>query len=261
MKIVRIVPIILFSVLLIFCSDPKTKSGSSDHLIMSTLWFQQSAEMTYSFEQAYDRASWLMLTKLDTLKEGSPAVVLDIDETVLDNSPYEVELIQTGSSYRSETWKGWTDQARAAALPGALEFTRMAQDRGVAVYYITNRTQDELISTILNLNNLGFPNADSLHVLPKTTTSDKSARRLSVQSKHEILVYVGDQLTDYHQRFAERGADLGKPTVNRDKQELLHNFVLLPNPMYGEWESAVYKNKTDRPDDEKRVLRLQHLKK
>jgi 5'-nucleotidase (lipoprotein e(P4) family) len=234
--------------------------GPSDHLVMATLWFQQSAEMQHAYEQAYHYATMLMLAKLDTFRSGSPAVVLDIDETVLDNSPYEVYLIQNGLTYTEENWKQWTDRARAAALPGALAFTQKAAEKGVEVYYITNRLERELESTLRNLDSLKFPFADREHVLLKSNSSNKAERRELVKAKHIVLVYVGDQLTDYSESYAQRGDDLGKPHTANTKGELLNNFVLVPNPMYGEWEGAVYGNDWSKSATEQRKLRKEALK-
>ena len=68
-----------------------------------------------------------------------PAVILDIDETVLDNSYYQARQVRDNSAFAAETWDRWCLEARATAIPGALEFTRDAEKRGVTVFYITNR--------------------------------------------------------------------------------------------------------------------------
>ena len=234
----------------------------SKHKVMSTLWFQQSAEMEASYLQAYTWAKFLVDAKLDTMDAASPkGVVLDIDETVLDNSPNEVRLIREGQTFGSKTWKEWTDQARAKALPGALDFTKYATEKGVEVFYISNRKLNELEATLINLQNLGFPNADSTHVLLQGESGDKTERRSIVQSKVDIILFVGDNLTDYSEDFADRGADLGKELVRLRASEWLYEFVMLPNPTYGEWEKAIYKNDYRLPDSVKFNRRLDILQK
>ncbi|UII33078.1 5'-nucleotidase, lipoprotein e(P4) family [Fulvivirga ulvae] len=215
----------------------------SQQLVTSVLWYQKSAEMVAAYLQAYKYAEMLVDSKLKTIRSRLPlAVVLDIDETVLDNSPYEAQLIEKGKTYESATWKLWTDEARAKALPGALEFVNFAKEKGVEIFYISNRKTDELESTIENLKKYRFPDADEKHVILKSSTSDKTARRGKVSSTHTILVFVGDNLTDYSELYADRGSDMGKELVLKNKEELLYNFVILPNPMYGEWEGAIYNN-------------------
>lgn len=234
----------------------------SQQLVTSVLWYQKSAEMVAAYLQAYKYAEMLVDSKLKTIRSRLPlAVVLDIDETVLDNSPYEAQLIEKGKTYESATWKIWTDEARAKALPGALEFVTFAKEKGLEIFYISNRKTDELDATIENLKKYKFPDADAKHVILKSSTSDKTARRQQVAATHTILVFIGDNLTDYSELYANRGSDLGKELVMKNKQELLYNFVILPNPMYGEWEGAIYDNDYGISDKMKLQKRLQILDK
>jgi len=241
--------------------EPKNyKKQLADQLVLATLWFQQSAEMEASYLQAYEWAKFLIDQKLDTLPKGTKAgVILDIDETVLDNSPYEAQLIRQGDQYGSATWKAWTDQARARALPGALQFVNYARSKGVDVFYISNRRENELAATLENLDSLGFPNADAAHVLLMKDTGDKTSRRAAVSEQVRVILYVGDNLTDYSEAFADREEDLGKEMVHSTKGKWLYEFVMLPNPMYGEWEKAIYGNDYRLPDSVKVQRRLDAL--
>ncbi len=265
MKVKTILPILI--ILVAACSQPKKEAPINhrqqlaEQLVLATAWFQQSAEMEATYLQAYEWGKFLIDRKLDTLKKGTKAgVVLDIDETVLDNSPYEVQLIQEGEQYGSKTWKAWTDQARARALPGALDFVKHATERGVEVFYISNRRENELAATLRNLDSLDFPNADSTHVLLMKDTSDKTARRAHVASQAQIILFVGDNLTDYSEAFADRGEDLGKQIVHDTKDTWLYDFIMLPNPTYGEWEKAIYGNDFTLADSVKVQRRLGVLK-
>lgn len=232
----------------------------SQQLVMATLWHHTSAEMVASYLQAYRYGELMLDAKLDTVSLRKPAaVVLDIDETVLDNSPYQVDLIKNQMQYGSATWKQWTDQASAEALPGALDFVNYAKSRGVQVFYISNRREDELSATISNLRVHGFPNAEERFVLLRTTTSDKTERRQQVESAYEVLVYVGDNLADYDEKYSNRGDNYGRELVIINKEELLSNFVILPNPMYGEWERAIYDNRTVISPEEKLRKRAEAL--
>jgi len=244
------------------CTDTKTsKEQLSQQLEGAVLWYQQAAEMRLSYYQAYAYAKVILDKNLASLNaDQKPAVVLDIDETVLDNSPYEGYLIENGETYGSKTWKEWTSMAKAEVLPGVKDFISYAQSKGVEVYYISNRTVDMLNSTIDNLKTEGLPNADSTHVLLKEETSDKTIRRNKVRETHQIIVFVGDNLTDYHELYADRDAGMGKDLVDQNLAELLNNFVMLPNPMYGEWEAAIYKNDFNQADSTKLKLRRQSLK-
>jgi 5'-nucleotidase (lipoprotein e(P4) family) len=244
-------------------ADSNEKLSESEHLVMATDWFQKSAEMRACYYQAYQLAKWRLDQKLASRQNQKPAaIVFDIDETVLDNSAYEVHLIQTGQLYSSEGWKQWTDRVDARALPGALEFTKYAKSKGVEVIYISNRKADEREPTLKNLKKEGFPNADSVFLFLReiNQNNDKTMRRNTVIETYDVLLYVGDNLTDFSQIFAERGADLGFQVVDSLRDLFGDNYIILPNPTYGEWEGAIYGNNYKQTPEKKRALRKRVLK-
>lgn len=243
--------------------DPNERLSESEHLVIASNWFQNSAEMRACFYQAYNLAELKLKQHLENYKGNKPAaVVLDIDETILDNSPYEKYLIDKGELYSGLTWKIWTDKAMANALPGAVEFTNAAKNMGVQVIYISNRKAEELESTINNLIELGFPNADPhfVYLRGMDKSNDKTERRNRVMEKYEVLLFIGDQLTDLNKIFANRGTDLGFEPVDSYKDGFGDKFIILPNPMYGEWEGAIYGNDYTLSAGKKRALRKKILK-
>ncbi|MCP4460976.1 MAG: 5'-nucleotidase, lipoprotein e(P4) family [Cytophagales bacterium] len=259
---------ISLTVLLIGCQSPPTGQQDeadysrqiTEQSVLANLWFQQSAEMTASYLQSYNYAKILLDAKLDTArKEGKYGVVLDIDETVLDNSPEAVSRIKKGDTFNKKDWKKWSDESRAKELPGVKDFVDYAIERNIEVFYISNRMVDELDATMKNLRELGFPNADEQHIFLKSTTSDKTDRRAIVSDQVEVLLYVGDNLRDYQDIFGKRGDDMGKNLVYEKRQELLNNFVILPNPIYGEWEKPIYGNDMGMTDSLKLVKRIEVL--
>ncbi len=234
----------------------------SNQLGQATLWFQKSAEMEVEFLQAYGLGKMLLRQKMDTFNSigKKPAVILDLDETVMDNSPYQARLFLNGETYNSVSWNAWCNEGIADALPGALDFLKFAEALDVEIFYISNRKSEVLESTIENLKKIGVPNADTDHVLLRTAGRDKTDRRNIVKAQYEVLLYVGDNLTDYSEDYAERsGNNLGKGLVNKHRKELLYNFIMLPNPMYGDWESAIYNYDFSLSDEEKIRLRREIL--
>ncbi|MFQ3214693.1 MAG: 5'-nucleotidase (lipoprotein e(P4) family) [Marivirga sp.] len=228
----------------------------SNQLGNAVLWFQQSAEMQASFLQAYKLGEVLLKSKLDTINSDKKlAIILDLDETVLDNSPYEARLIRTGANYQSESWEIWCEEASANALPGALAFLNFAHKNGIEIFYISNRKENVFQATLRNLQKIAAPQADSTHLMLRTSTSDKTDRRNMVKAEHHVLLYIGDNLTDYNQAYAERKEDLGKLLVGKNQEELFNNFIMLPNPMYGEWEGALYGNDFSIADSLKLIKR------
>jgi 5'-nucleotidase (lipoprotein e(P4) family) len=236
-------PITLLILILLTCSCREKKittfTGDQDHLIMSVLWFQKSAEARALFLQGYNVAS-ARLKELSALPEnGRPrAVVADLDETVLDNSPFEVWQISTGKGFTDENWKMWTDRAEALPLPGALGFFRLAESLGVEVFYVSNRSVDDAFDTTLqNLRKYGFPFADSAHLMLKSNTSSKVQRRSEIMATHDIILLLGDNLSDLDGLFESRGADHGFGPVDSLGSLFGNRLIVFPNPMYGSWVS------------------------
>ncbi len=212
----------------------------------AVLWQHTSAEAHWIYRQSYLLASERLVQNIARVPAGAPkAVVVDIDETVLDNSPYQVNAIRRARTFDQAEWKEWTDKAVAKASPGALDFLRFATSKGCTVYYITNRDIREKASTLKNLNDLGFPDADEAHLLLMEGTSDKTERRAKVAATHRIVLLVGDQLRDFDERFKDRSVNYGMEALDTMADTLSRYFVLLPNPMYGTYKDAVQGKSTD----------------
>lgn len=211
------------------------------------LWQSTSAEAYWLYRQSYAHAYMKLEANLAGIGGKGPfAVIVDIDETVLDNSPYQVNAIRRNRTFDQTDWKEWTDKAEAKASAGALEFLKhVAGSAGCEVFYITNRDIREQASTLKNLNDLGFPDADEAHLLLMDGTSDKTERRARVRATHHVVLLVGDQLRDFDERFKDRSANYGKDVVDAMADSLSRYFILLPNPMYGTWRDAVQGKGTD----------------
>lgn len=252
--------IVTFSIILASCGTVRQKSLSQeenqDQLILATLWYQRSAEMKALYHQCYLNAEIALAENLAWSDANLPAaVVLDIDETVLDNSPYEGWQVTANKPYNSSDWKRWVDLAAAAALPGALEFTHYADSLGVEVFYISNRTVAEMGPTIQNMAVLGFANADSTHMLLKETSSSKVARRHKLEDSHEIILLIGDNLADFSDIYEDRGDDLGFAAVEADRELFGTRYIILPNPMYGTWLNELMKH-TGRGTTREKLVRM-----
>ena len=239
-----------------------TRGASSEALnhenLNSVLWVQTSVEYAAVAEQAYRLAervldealvdpTWtasLEQASMDDFAGLPPAVVLDVDETVLDNSAYQARLILDGETYDTASWNAWANEAAATAVPGALAFTRHADSLGITVIYLTNRRAVVEDATRRNLIDLGFPLSEGTDVVltrgetEAWSASDKTRRREFVAGAYRILLLIGDNLGDFV-------ADVDLPPLER-KQALAPyrkywgtRWIMLPNPQYGSWEEAV----------------------
>ncbi len=242
-------------------TEPDPQSAN-EHLVMSVLWFQTSAEMRALSYQTF----YFAKTQIDADRQGQKkgekkrAVVVDIDETVLDNSPHSAKMILENKSF-PYGWSEWVNLANAQALPGAVEFMNYAVEKGYDVFYVSNRTaKDEFAGTMKNLRDCGFPQADSGHILLRTTESSKEGRRELIRKTHDIALLLGDNLNDLDSVFERKATDDRFKEADRLKSEFGPRYIVLPNPMYGEWESAVYKYQRGLSEDEKGRLRRSAFK-
>lgn len=215
-------------------------ADNQDHLILATLWYQKSAEMRALYYQCFRNAEIALAENLAWSGDlKPPAVVLDIDETLLDNSPFQGWQVFGKKEYNDEDWLRWVKLAQAEPLPGAVDFTRYADSLGVEVFYVSNRTVQEMGPTIENMAALGFVNADSTHMFLKESTSSKVARRAMIEKDYEIILVVGDNLADLSGVYEKRGTDFGFAAVDADRKLFGTRYIVLPNPMYGNWLNEI----------------------
>lgn len=177
-------------------------------------------------------------------QELPPAVILDVDETVLDNSPFQARLINQNESYTPAKWNKWVREEQAHAIAGALAFTKTADDKGITVFYLTNREAQVEEATFNNLKKLGFPLQEDVDVLLTKNehpgwTSAKVNRRKHVAKNYNILMLFGDNLNDFlsaeNITYEERQA-----LIDEHRERFGTQWFVLPNPVYGSWEQALY---------------------
>ncbi|HKR02180.1 MAG TPA: 5'-nucleotidase, lipoprotein e(P4) family [Pyrinomonadaceae bacterium] len=231
----------------------------------AVLWTQTAGEARALSYQAFNLARMMLDRDLQMNRRSRMrrAVVVDADETVLDNSPYQAMLLKNRQSYDSRTWTEWVKREEAEAIPGAVEFLRYAASRGVRVFYITNRSLAEKEATAANLRKLGFPNVNDQTLLVRTDpkTSSKEGRRDSVSARFRIVLLMGDNLNDFAEVF-EQGKTIAArlAAVEQNKALFGKRFIVLPNVMYGDWESAAYDYNFKLTDEEKAAKRRSLLR-
>jgi len=247
----------------------------TNEVLHSVLWMQTAVEYRalalQTFRLAGDRVeealrdpSWTALPELQTNLDLPPAVIVDVDETVLDNTYYEARQIRGGTTFNAVTWKAWVDEANATAVPGALEFAKKAAERGVTVFYVTGRKADEEGPTRRNLIALGFPVDESRDTIlvrgerPEWDSSDKGPRRQHVASEFRVLLLVGDDLGDF---VSNSRSSIGERDRVFDERQALWGtkWIVLPNPTYGSWVGAILGNRSGLTIDEERRAKYDAL--
>lgn len=237
------------------------KTPLQEHAIQAVLWQQNASEYKALTYQAYNLAQ-LQLDKIIAKNNVQKplAIVTDIDETVLDNSPYSGKQIELDENYTSLRWAEWVKKENAKAIPGAVAFFNYAQSKNIEVFYISNRDAKQTKETIKNLKLRGFPFSDETHVLLKTNSSEKGARRNLVEKTHEIVLLLGDNLSDFSSIFENSSTIKRNNNADNLKASFGTKFIVLPNPMYGDWETkGVFEGKYNWSNAQKDSIRRKKI--
>lgn len=251
-----------------------TPAIAANDNLNAVAWTQTSIERELIHRQAYRAAQTRLAQALadpswEALPAGErktpvsglrPAIIVDVDETVLDNSPYQARLVRDGSTFNEATWAEWCREQRAEPVPGALEFTRFAAGNGVTIFYLSNRAQDLRDVTLANLSQVGFPVEVEREVFLGLGTvvsgceqegSEKGCRRELISRSHRVLMQVGDQIGDF--------VDTPLNTLEGRKAAVApylgwigERWFVLPNPTYGSWEPALFGNNWRLPLEQQR---------
>jgi acid phosphatase len=262
-------------------SAPGTATPSAPHPdaaphenLNAVVWMQTAVEYEATALQAYrlaqlqleaalkDPAWTAAIEQSGEFAKLPPAVVLDIDETVLDNSYFQARLVRDRAVYSEERWGEWVRESRATAIPGALEFTQSAAKNGVGVFYVSNRMAPLEEATRKNLAALGFPLNDRVDTIlsrnerPEWQASAKGPRRQHVARDHRIVLLIGDDLGDFVvNATGTREERHARTAPNADWWG--RRWIMLPNPTYGSWERAVIGSSSDPITAKQRALRFE----
>jgi 5'-nucleotidase (lipoprotein e(P4) family) len=234
---------------LIGCTQPE-QTPDTHEMLNATLWRQSSAEyraialQTYrlaqeSLDHALADPAWTAaLEQTGDAASLPPAIIADLDETILDNTSYEVRIIRRLGSYSPDSFADWCREVNAPAIPGAREFLDYAAARGVAVFYYSARKTSLRECTARNLQNLHLPFPDETRLLLADGQS-KADHRARIAGHYRILLLLGDNLEDF---VAGSHAEPSMRTqlAERYAQRWGREWIVLPNPMYGHWEAAAY---------------------
>ncbi len=224
----------------------------------ATLWMQSSAEYAATVRGIYAAARRSLDLALadpewNALPAGEfqagfevkpPAIVVDADETMIDNSAFQARGVIEDAGYSREAWLEWVRAQKAVALPGAIEFANYVNDRGVTIFFVTNRdAPDEVEATVANLRKLGFPiAADGSNVMlrgdARAPDREKGERRRLVDRNYRVLLLLGDNLSDFLD-----GVNADVTTRERLMAPYAgwwgERWFMLPNPSYGSWPNAL----------------------
>ncbi|WP_374163919.1 5'-nucleotidase, lipoprotein e(P4) family [Arcticibacter sp. MXS-1] len=235
-------------ILLIFsgCSTRKRELRNQSKLVQegklwSALWQQRAAEYKALCFQAYNVAQLRLNESLKSKGSRPLAVITDIDETVLDNSPNAVSQALKDKDFEQQAWYEWTGKASCDTVPGAPAFFKYAESKGVEVFYITNRDQKEQEATLQNLKRYNLPFADEKHLLLRQSASAKEPRRQQVLKTYDVVLLIGDNLSDFSSAFDKLYEDERMKVTQQQASSFGGRFIVVPNATYGDWEGSLFR--------------------
>jgi 5'-nucleotidase (lipoprotein e(P4) family) len=249
-------------------SAPAPKSDL-DYQTAAILYTQKAAEYRALAYQAFNLARLRLDENLDKKhvkklpkadRKMPRAIVVDIDETVLDNSPSNAQSLKTGTPFNTKDWYAYGELRRSKAVPGSVDFLNYAMSKGVKIFYISNRDEVQRQATIDNLKAVGFKDVVSENVmLRQNGQSPKGPRRDVVSAKYRIVLLVGDNLDDFSEVFERKSVADRYAEVEKARDLWGKRFIVLPNAMYGTWENAIYEYQrlTEAQKAEKRAAALE----
>jgi len=225
--------------------------ADNEYQVGAVLYMQRAAEYRALAYQAFNWAR-VMLDNDEKTKKKLPkverkktrAVVVDIDETVLDNSPAQSYLIKNHELFSSANWNTWVERRSAKAIPGAVDFINYAVSKGVKVFFISNRDEPQKAATMDNLKKAGFQGVTDetvmLRVDPRVSTKTPRRDAITVGKNCRIVILMGDNLDDMSDVFERKSIPDRFNEVDKVRPVWGAKYIVLPNAMYGTWENAIY---------------------
>lgn len=270
-RLLRLLLAALFMVLLQGCSLLQARVDTHEGL-NSTLWTQTSAEYSVTALQTYrlaasnlDRAledeQWTAaLEQGDGYTDLPPAIILDLDQTVFDTSPYNARIVLERGSYTRQHFADWCRETVAPPVPGVKRFVDHAVERGVTIFYNSARHESWRDCTSRNLRALGLPLPEQKRLLLNdgTPSTRKTLQRAGVAAQYRVLLLVGDDLNDFVSG-SKTGPETRRALANEHAARWGREWIMLPNPMFGNWKAALYGFDNSLPRDERLNRLFQQL--
>ncbi len=208
--------------------------------LFASVYQQTAAEYKALCIQAFNMARMRLDQSLQAASSKPRAIITDIDETILDNSRYALHMAALGLDYEPLSWSQWIERSEADTIAGAASFLKYAASKGVEVFYITNRDEKDRNGTQKNLEVYNLPNSDARHLVMRQGTSSKEQRRKEIAAVFNVVLYLGDNLADFDAAFDKKTQEERDHITIKYSQEFGNRFIIIPNPVYGDWESVLY---------------------
>lgn len=242
----------------------------------AVLWAQRSVEFKgnalgaftlakFRLDQALADKNWTAapVEQTGNFQSLPPAIICDIDETLLDNQGYQAWNVVKGTSFDPKSWTAFVNSQTSIAIPGAVEFTQYADSKGVKVFYVSNRTFEEEPATKTLMAKLGFPMGGNVDVFLSARKqpdwgSAKGTRRAVIAKDYRILLSLGDNMGDFTDAY--RGSEADRLKVYQENIDRWgREWIVIANPTYGSFESAPFKGDFKLPEAARRQAKRDAL--
>jgi len=259
-----------------FAADLPLPGVPQNDNLNAVLWDQTSVEFKGAALGAYalgrlqlDAAladkTWTAATEqTGDFSSLPPAIILDVDDTVVNTSPYQAWTVTQKTAYSGKTWGQYVSDKQDVAIPGVVDFLKYADSKGVKIFYVTNRTEDQEAPTRAEMATMGFPLPTDVDTFLASKeqpdwTSAKGTRRAFIARNYRIVLLFGDNMGDFTDESGGSVADRDA-VYEKNMAHWGHDWIVIPNPTYGSFESAPYLTDYSKSVDEQRQLKLDALK-
>lgn len=219
-------------------------------LAQALQWVTRSPDYVSICRHAYATA-WEAVVRAARRETKDWVVVLDVDDTVIQTWSYGEQLVASDSAHTPESWRRWVRRKEATPVPGARVFLDRVRALGprAHVAFITDDEVELQEAKIEMMRKLGLF-ADGDIILSKLEPGDtKEARRRCLREgvggrcgrygPLVPIVFIGDAIRDLVRVANADEAESIRGKIIRGDAWCPENetCILLPNPVYGAWES------------------------
>ncbi|WP_040975514.1 5'-nucleotidase, lipoprotein e(P4) family [Necropsobacter massiliensis] len=214
-----------------------------EQAVLGLNWVQQSGEYQALAYQAFNIAK-VAFDNAKVSKGKKKAVVVDLDETMVDNSAYAGWQVKNGKAFDGADWTRWVEARQTGAIAGAVEFNNYVNAHGGKMFYVSNRKDEsEKAGTVDDMKKLGFTGVSDETLYLKKDKSNKSVRFAEIEQQgYEIVLYIGDNLNDFGDATYRKSNAERRAFVDQNSKAFGKKFIVLPNPNYGDWEGGLAKD-------------------
>jgi len=235
---------------------------------LGLLWVKHAAEYKAIAKQVYRNAAaalpgyvndttWSAMPEQSGADELPPAVILDVDETVVSNVDFQLSFERPFANHKLDEW---SSHYHSLPITGVKEFVDTARALGVTVFFVTNRPCEFIAgkngpcpqegTTVDDIREVGIDVEPEYVMLSGERPGwdrEKLVRRELIARTHRVIMLIGDDYGDFVPCARKKVVPpCTAPATRASRAEALRTYdkywgagwYILPNPMHGSWTSV-----------------------